>query len=408
MKKFRSARRQSGDSTDGFTGERFSSPTVTHLTSRYPPDLGGMERVVKELTEALAVELHAPVSVVTGTRHGTPGVSRAEDVVVHRLRAFDVMVTPVIPGLAWHLLRAPRPSLLHVHVAHAGTPEVGALVARLRGIPFVAHVHIDAAPTTWMGTLLAPYQKYVLSRVFRQAAAVVVPTESYRALLIEKYRLDPDRVRVLANGTHMPPRYVEAQPASDLSVRPVRLASIGRIAKEKNLELLIDAVANLVSHEHLDVELEIVGNGPMEDQIAKYVRDRGLESRVRLVGLREGDELIEAFDRADIVMMTSLADSFGMVLVEAMARGVPVIAPNITGVRDVVVDGTTGLLVEHTVQSVSDAVLRIVREPGLREHLIAGAHAQRVRYEWPQIARECALLYREVLQESTATASARG
>ena len=93
--------------------------------------------------------------------------------------------------------------------------------------------------------------------------------------------------------------------------------------------------------------------------------------------------------------MTSLVDSFGIVLIEAMAHGLPIIAPNIVGVRDVVIDGVNGLLVEHTVESVRAAVLRILFEPGLREHLIAGALTHAARYQWPETARKYVHLCQE-------------
>jgi glycosyltransferase involved in cell wall biosynthesis len=372
---------------------------VTQVTSRYPPDLGGMERVVQELSDALAKELGSPVTVTTGARRGPWGSADEGGILVRRLRAFDVLVTPVIPGLAWELLRQPRPALFHVHVAHAGTPEVVALAARLRRVPFIAHVHIDAGPTTWLGHLLGMYQRFVLSKVLSGAALVLVPTDSYRALLISKYHLDPEKVRVLSNGTNMATREGDER-AETGPPHPVRLVSVGRLAKEKNLPLLIDAVGALVDKEHLDLQLEIVGDGPAREVVAKHIEDRGLGSRVHLAGRRGGDELIASYDRADIFVMTSLSESFGTVLVEAMARGVPVIAPDISGVRDVVLDGQTGLLVDHRVESVSDAIVRVLREPGLRDHLIEGARAQAHRYEWPQIATQCADLYEEVLAPS--------
>lgn len=372
---------------------------VTQVTSRYPPELGGMERVVRELSEALAHELDGQVEIVTGARHKPRGTTVEGPLVVRRLRSFNAMVTPVIPGLVWALIRRRRPRLLHVHVAHAGTPEAVALVAALRRIPFVAHVHIDAAPTTWMGFLLAGYQRFLLARVLSRAAMVLVPTASYRDLLLNRYPLDPERVRVLSNGTSMEVR--KGRPAARSgSNRPIRLVTVGRVANEKNLPLLIDAVDLLVNEEHLDVDLEVVGEGPIFEAIVQYVADRGLQSRIHLVGRRSGADLVDTYDRADLFVMTSLSESFGTVLVEAMARGVPVIAPDIAGVRDVVVDGVTGLLVDHCVGSLCSAILRMLSEPGLRERLVAGARAQSHRYEWPEIARQCIGLYNEVLGET--------
>lgn len=369
---------------------------IVQVTSRYPPDLGGMERVVQELSEALARETGSQVEVVTGARRGPFGPVVEGPLLVRRLRSFDVLVTPVIPGLAWQLMRQPRLKLLHVHVAHAGVPEIVALVARLRGIPFIAHVHIDAGPTTWLGRLLGVYQRVLLSRVLKRANMVLVPTDSYLTLLVDKYDLEPDQVRVLSNGTNMAKRDVDDTPTGPLGTT-IRLVTVGRVAREKNVPLLIDTVRSLVEDEGIDLQVEVVGDGPAREEVAQRIRDAGLESRVHLVGRRSGDDLASSYDAADIFVMTSLSESFGTVLVEAMARGVPVIAPDISGVRDVVIDGETGLLVDHTVASVSEAVLRIIREPGLRDQLVKGARAQAHRYEWPEIAIECTALYQEVL-----------
>lgn len=369
---------------------------VTQVTSRYPPDLGGMERAVKELSEALAVELGGPVEVVTGFR-GPTSTAQEGRVLVRRLRSFDVGVTPVVPRLVWELLRRPRPDLFHVHVAHAGAPEAVALVARLRGVPFVAHVHIDAEPTTWLGFLLGGYQRVILARVLAGAALVLVPTDSYRHMLIEKYRLDPNQVRVLPYGTLMEGTRVAGHRVQAPGGTPIRLLTVGRMAREKNLPLLIDTVGALVDEDNLDVELDVVGDGPAREEVARHITDHGLESRVHLVGRRDGSALVESYDSSDLFAMTSLVDSFGIVLIEAMARGIPVIAPDIVGVRDVVIDGVNGLLVEHTVESVRAAVLRVLFEPGLREQLIAGALTHASRYQWPEIVRQYLRLCREAL-----------
>ena len=120
----------SGGIQHGEIGVPPSGPLrVTQVTSRYPPDLGGMERAVKELSEALAAELGGPVEVITGFHGGTSTVQEG-GVRVRRLRSFDIEVTPVAPRLVWTLARGPRPDLFHVHVAHAGTGEAVAMVAR--------------------------------------------------------------------------------------------------------------------------------------------------------------------------------------------------------------------------------------------------------------------------------------
>ncbi len=91
----------------------------------------------------------------------------------------------------------------------------------------------------------------------------------------------------------------------------MQLLSVGRVAREKNLPLLIDAVRMLVEEEQLDMQLEIVGEGPAWDEVARHIKNCGLESRVHLAGRRTGSDLVEAYDRADVFVMTSRSESFG-------------------------------------------------------------------------------------------------
>jgi glycosyltransferase involved in cell wall biosynthesis len=222
--------------------------------------------------------------------------------------------------------------------------------------------------------------------------------------MVDKYGLDPARVRVLPYGTRMERREA-AVGASTPTGRPVRLLTVGRMAVEKNVALLVDTFASLLGPGGLDVELEIVGDGPTRDEVASQIRTLGLERKVHLAGRLDGTDLVDAYDRADLFVMTSLVDSFGIVLIEAMARGLPVIAPDIPGVRDVVRDGYCGLLVDHSVASVGDAVRRVLTEPGLREHLVEGALAHSAGFRWPEIARQHLSLYAQVVEGAAGGAS---
>lgn len=373
---------------------------VVHVLSYFPPHLGGMEQRVDELCAELGRDPALTVEVLTSSIGSRPGRERRSDgVVVRRLWAVEAARTPVIPTLPLHLLRTPRAAVWHLHVAHAWSADVTWLLARLQHRRYVAHVRIDPQPSSWMGFALGWWRRHVLTRVLRDAAAVVVSTQGYRELLVDKYGVLPARVHVVPNGTRFQPALTRpADTATTPDVGGPRLLSVGRLARQKNLPLLLAAVA-VLRERGVPVSLSLVGDGEERRHVLEEVARLGLDGVVRLDGTLSGDALRQAYRDADAFVMTSTEESFGSVLVEAMAHGVPVVAPDIVAVRDVVVDGVNGLLVPPRVEAVADAVGRVVLDPRLRDRLVAGGYAAVARYSWPRIAGEIAALYRHVQAE---------
>jgi glycosyltransferase involved in cell wall biosynthesis len=165
---------------------------------------------------------------------------------------------------------------------------------------------------------------------------------------------------------------------SDRRDRPVRrLLSVGRLVPEKAQSLLLGAIADLVERGH-DVVATIVGDGPDRDRLRRE-RDRlGLADRVELPGALGQDALRPRYDAADVFVLASFDEGVPVVLMEAMASGLPVVATRIAGIPELIDDGETGLLVPPgRVDALVDAVARLVKDGDLRERL-AGAGRDRV------------------------------
>src|SRR3989442_5388910 len=133
-------------------------PTIVQVTSYYPPHLGGMENVVEQIAEGFADKEYA-VSVYTSNMGYCRNAGRSSKSRVHYLKSIEFAHTPIIFTLFFRLLALPLHSLIHVHVAQAFSPEMVYVVSKLRGIPYIAHIHLDVDPSGPLGFLLGTYKK---------------------------------------------------------------------------------------------------------------------------------------------------------------------------------------------------------------------------------------------------------
>jgi glycosyltransferase involved in cell wall biosynthesis len=177
-------------------------------------------------------------------------------------------------------------------------------------------------------------------------------TDGLRSYL-QSMGLPPD-VRTIPNGIGNE-YFEDVSGVRTRPSKPIKLIAIGTLDDRKNFALAVNALAEV-----RDAELTIVGGGPFESQLRDQIEQKGLTGRVRLLGRRS--DVRALLDAHDALLSTSRFEGFGLVAAEAMARGLPVIGPNVDGFRDVVVDGESGVLYdpkEPTGRTVAAAVGRI-------------------------------------------------
>jgi len=161
----------------------------------------------------------------------------------------------------------------------------------------------------------------------------------------------------------------------------VVVAYVSRIAPEKNIGYLADALA-LVQKVRPDVRLLFVGDGPARPDL-----ERRMGPNARFVGYRTGADLADHYAAADVFAFTSLTETFGNVVLEAMASGLPVVALRAGGVGDTVRPGETGTLVEPDAppSEFADAVIRLIDNPLLRRRTSEAARAYAQSQSWDEI-----------------------
>ena len=241
------------------------------------------------------------------------------------------------PRLARDVVRAVRaesPDLVHTHLVHADV--YGGAAARLLGIPSVSTRHNDDR------YLLGPF-RYVDRAFARPAKRLIAISDAVRRFL-EQAGHDPAKLLTIRYGLDELPATASKPTPAEAGIpadAPLAVA-VGRLIEQKDHATLLRAFA-LVHASLPEARLAILGGGPLEGETRRLVAELGLEDAVTLPGRTDIRDWLE---RADVFVHSSRWEGFGIVLLEAMLAGLPVVATRVSAVPEVVADGETGLLVE--------------------------------------------------------------
>ncbi|MFJ8565797.1 glycosyltransferase family 4 protein [Streptomyces sp. NPDC093514] len=371
-----------------------NSRTVAVVTPYYPPHLGGVEqyaaRVARAVHEAPGLD-----TVVLTSRPGLRTRTSVEDGVrVVRLGAwFRLSNTPVSP--LWPLqlrywLRRTGADVVHAHAPVPGLGDLAVAVAGHRPAVLTYHagpMHKGGPGTGAADRLIGLYERRLLPRVFARARALVaVSPVSLAAGRPGTLEISPG----VDTG-----RFTPGPPPS---TRPPTLLYVGRIDRSsawKGVDVLVRALADVPG-----ARLRLVGGGDaVADQLA-LAASLGLADRVTASGELTGPDLVRAVREAAVLVLPSVtaAESFGMVLVEAMACGTPVVGSRVGGIPYVVEDGRTGLLVPPgDPGALAGACRRLLADGALADRLgEAGLRTARERFSWDGLLARYVDLFRSL------------
>jgi glycosyltransferase involved in cell wall biosynthesis len=368
--------------------EQMLLPCIVHVSAFYPPHIGGVELRVKELSERLAANGYE-IDVLTSSIGSKRRTITRKNLKVTYLPSIEVAHTPIMPTLLWRLVRIDKTkSIIHVYVAQVFLPEIVALIAKLRKIPYIADFEMDTERSGKMGVFLPIHKKLILGPVLRNAAKVIVLSDDYINIAVNKYGVSKNNISVISSGTSFEIKYKH-----NFKQRfPVRILFVGRFADQKNPILLLQAMS-LIAKTSANVELVMVGDGELRPEIESYIADNNLGSRVKLLGFLTGEKLEKQYEQSDIFVLPSRAESFGIVLIEAMSKGLPIVATDITAVRNTVKNRQNGLLVSQDPESIVEAIQELVNNKKLYETVSSNNSSRAKGYHWDRIVNEIELAY---------------
>ncbi len=378
---------------------------IAIITENFLPKLDGVTRTLAHLLEYLHDNGHA--ALLLGPESGMHEYAGAEIV---GTAGFPL---PFYPELKFNFFRPlfiRRLNEFQPDIVHLVNPVVlgaaGLAAARFLNKPVVSSYHTNmAAYCAYFGVPIFTRPMWAYNRLIHSQCALTFCPSPSTATTLEKQGFS--HLRIWSRGVDTllfrPERRSDALRASwqqgrKRSVEKTLLLYAGRISWEKNLRLLTQAYRML---DHTRCHLVIVGHGPAFAEIQEELADLP----VTFTGYLQGEVLATAFASADVFAFPSRSETFGQVVLEAMACGLPVAGMLSEGVCDLVRDGETGYLLDREGRSDREEVLAYA---GILEHLIAN-HAVRERMgeaalhearqrSWPE-AMNCLLEgYRDVIE----------
>jgi glycosyltransferase involved in cell wall biosynthesis len=296
----------------------------------------------------------------------------------------------------WKLARMLRAG--RFHIVHSHTPRTAMaahLAARLAGVPHVHHVHGHTATEVsrgWFARFTGLIERMSLSR-----AAAVIAVSPTASDYIQRWGVPAERVHLIPNG--VPARKNLPQRPSPAAV--LTLGMIALLRPRKGLEVLLEAVA-MLSRAGTPVKLHVVGgfeNLSYKQQMRRLADELGIASLIEWRGFRR--DITAELDELDLLVLPSvLPEGMPMVLLEALASGIPLIGSNVDGITDVLRDGHNGLLAEAgNPTALAQAVTAIQTEKydwqRLRRNAVAD-HA--AKFSDVAMATGLAQIYRQVLK----------
>lgn len=251
--------------------------------------------------------------------------------------------------------------------------------------------------------------------IMRRVDRIVAATPVDLSQMVELYGADASKITVMSPGVDLelfrPIPKAEARRYVGLRDDAERLLLfVGRLDPVKGLNVLLEAVCHLIRDlapsGQRSISLAVIGGDSESVEAVRgeaicldEVKERfGLKEMVAFLGSRSQDTLPYYYSAADVCVMPSLYESFGLVALEAMACGTPVVASRVGGLPHVVRDGETGLLVpENDPEALADGLKRILTDGDLRRRLGENAHQVAQGYSWQQVAGATAQLYQELI-----------
>lgn len=397
---------------------------VLILSWEYPPIVeGGLARHVRKLSEALVREEDVEVHVLTRGGEHSEATEVRHGVVVHRVR--EPEYPRELPEfVAWvrrmndDLLARGR-ELADEHrfdLVHGHDWLVAVAAKRLAdgiGCPFVATVHATEHGRH-QGWVHKPPQSDIhrTERWMTHVADRVIACSSYmRGHVADVFDLDEARVTVIPNG--IDPE--DLQPVGDLDALRREFAGpdeqlvllVGRLVYEKGFQLALEALGGPdgIVERVGGVRFLVAGSGTHEAELKAQAAELGLLEHGTFLGWIGDDVLHSLYRIADLTVVPSIYEPFGLVALEAMASGCPCLVADTGGLREVVPNGRVGLrFTARDSKSLARRLEQVLTDERLRDRLVAEASEHVLRFDWNDVARQTAATYTSMLQPAAAPA----
>lgn len=365
---------------------------------------GGVEVVAHALATHMAQRGHE-VNIFTTSIDAKDSVEIYKNTTIFR---YSVNFRINSGNISFKMFWKPLKHDVNVVHAHHGTMSLAGLrYAKRKKVPFILTYHGD--PYKSYGGFISTisvyfHTKFLLNKILSGTDIIISPSEHYtnQSEFLRKYK---DKVVTIPNGINIkdfeiPYSKEQCRLKLDLPLYDNILLYLGALTPNKGPDLLIKAMPKVIK-EITDVKLVVVGTGPMKEELKELSKTLGIYGYeyVRFDGF-VGDVFKKAlyYKAADVFVFPTLKDIFGIVILESIACGTPIVASNIGGIPDVIKDGETGLLIPpKNPEALANAIIKILQDKTLSSRLSKNGKEEAKKYSWEKIAKDTEKLYKRVI-----------
>jgi glycosyltransferase involved in cell wall biosynthesis len=369
-------------------------PDILHIMSS--AGVGGGERYVADLIRN-SDQRYAHCVILP--EHGVfEKQLKALGAQVHIVRMPRMISLKGIARIA-RIARMYSSDLIHTH-GYRGN-FYGRLGAAFRNIPTIATIHVSLYDYSQTGRLLRNFYLFIERLLSPFCRCYICISRSILGDM-KKMRLHSGaKLTFIANGVDLERFFPKGGGKSCRSENPEArnapiIGAVGRMVPEKGQTYLIDAVWR-IKPQRPELLCLLAGDGPLLEQLERKAAELGLSEVCHFLGIQEN--ILQFYQMLDILVLPSLREPFGLVILEAMACGVPVIATDAGGPRDIIVDGYNGLLVPaKNPEKLAEAIERLLRDRELALKLRQNAlETVRKQYDVRKTVRRVEKIYRSVM-----------
>ena len=390
---------------------------ILMLTWEYPPRVvGGISRVVYDLSHRLIKDGHE-VTVVTYRDGEVPYYEDDKGVKVYRVDNYMIQPNNFIDWiLQLNFNMVERASQIIAEqgkfdVIHAHDWLVANAAKTLKhsfDIPIVATIHATEAGRN--SGIREPNQKYINDTEWMltyEATEVIVNSNYMKNELQRLFGLPYEKINVVPNGVNL---NLYNGVERDYDFRRQYAADnekiilyVGRLVYEKGIQNLIAAMPKVLNGYH-DSKLIIAGKGGMIDELRDEVRRLGIENKVYFTGYLKLNQVTKMYKCADVAVFPSTYEPFGVVALEGMLSGTPVVVSDVGGLNEIVQHRENGMKsYAGNPNSIADSILELLYNPGLCAEVSRAAKAKvKAQYNWTKIAQDTHFIYQKAICQTMA------
>lgn len=380
---------------------------VAMVTNNYLPFIGGVPISIDRLRRGLVRLKHKVLIVAPSYKDqdkAEKNVIRVPSLLTLGEKG-EFRIANLLSRRVGRGLRAFKPDIVHIHHPF-WLGWLGLVLAKRMRVPAVYTYHTRLEHYAHYVPLPGPLFRNLIShslvrRFANRCEGVIVPTESAEEYL----RLIGVTSHIFVQPTGIDfDRFQQRSPASidELKKRfgigdePV-LISVSRLSKEKNIGFIIEGLAQLKAQSEQPFTCLIIGDGEERDALQQRIEELGLDDCIHLTGAVPPDEMVNYYQLGDLFLFASKSETQGMVILEAMAARMPVVAVRSSGIDDVVKQGINGYKTPGKLPKWTEAVQKMLEDDALRERMAEQALDYSSRFSIDHFAADVAEIYAYVL-----------